>query len=75
MRFDARRHLFVPTTGRWTAYFNNYPLGANVDSIAPPLARVLGVRAAQVSAGPLPDGEEDLLQFRTFDPVSGGADG
>ncbi|UQN06548.1 hypothetical protein [Deinococcus sp. QL22] len=72
LRFDARRHLFVPTVGRWTAYFNNYPLGTNVDSVVPPLAGILGVRAVQVTAGPLPDEGEELLEFTVFNPEGTG---
>lgn len=70
LTFEHRRHLLVPTESRWTAYFNNYPLGTNVWSILPPLVHHLGCRAVHVAAVPWMTGgqAEEVLEFNVLEP-------
>jgi hypothetical protein len=54
LSFLGQRHLFIPTAPPgWTAYFNNYALGANASSVLPGLAQALRCRAVLIEAVPL----------------------
>ncbi|MBZ9751945.1 hypothetical protein K7W42_13880 [Deinococcus sp. HMF7604] len=70
LSFLGRPHLFVPTDSRWTAYFNDYPLGTNMQAIVPDLARSLACRALWIEALPWQTNTEptEALGFTVLEP-------
>jgi hypothetical protein len=73
----ANRHLFLPTSGVWTAYFDNGWTGSDPIPVLRRLVDVLGCRAVRMTAvsprPPTADAERRFgaTVFELLDPVQG----